>query len=87
MADGAVGAVRHDGSVPNAPEPLQLLPKLPLRKAEDLVRCAGEIHADRCAWLGADAIRPCTCGVPKLLAKLVAQLDAAHGEAPAEAGA
>lgn len=57
-------------------EPVQLprLPRLPLLTPEDLALAAeaGEIHSDRCSWMGGDAAHPCTCLVSRTIRKLVA---------------
>lgn len=53
---------------------LPRLPRLPLRTLEDLALAAeaGEIHSDRCGWMGGDAAHPCTCKVSRTIRMLAA---------------
>ena len=57
-------------------EPVQFprLPRLPLLTLEDLALAAeaGEIHSDRCGWMGGDTAHPCTCKASRAIRMLAA---------------
>lgn len=53
---------------------LPRLPRLPLLTLEDLALAAeaGEIHSDRCRWMGGDAAHPCNCKASRTIRILAA---------------
>lgn len=53
---------------------LPRLPRLPLLTLEDLALAAeaGEIHSDRCRWMGSGAAHPCTCKASRTIRMLAA---------------
>lgn len=68
-----VSPVRH--AVPmTEPVSLPRLPRLPLLTFKDLALAAsaGEIHSDRCGWMGGDSAHPCSCKASRTIRMLAA---------------